>query len=376
MWNDTAITRRLGIRYPIVQGPFGGGLSSARLVAAVSNAGGLGSFGAQGMTPNRIREVVREIRALTASPFAVNLWVSTEDVGASGTTRSTYEAALVPLAPFFSELRVPPPTFPLRGWATFDEQVSALLDARPPVFSFVFGVPPMPVIDECRRRSIVTIGAATTVDEAVALEESGVDVVVASGFEAGGHRPSFLRSPETSLTGLFSLLPQVCDAVDIPVIAAGGIADGRGVAAALALGAEGVQIGTAFLACEESNAPPAHREALLGSRAVQHGSDAGFLGSSRQGSAQHLGRRARKPIGVIAAVSAAKPTGRGTSRRGDSARPHRPDFALERAVQTSPPPPAGEGAVSGPCRWYRTHAQPTGASRRRVARATPQSAEL
>ena len=157
----------------------------------------------------------------------------------------------------------------LHGWVTFDEQVSALLDARPPAFSFVFGVPPTHVIDECRRRSIVTIGTATTVDEAVALESSGVDVVVASGFEAGGHRPSFLRSPETSLTGLFSLLPQVCDAVDIPVIAAGGIADGRGVAAALALGADGVQIGTAFLACEESNAPPAHREALLGSRAAQ-----------------------------------------------------------------------------------------------------------
>lgn len=103
---------------------------------------------------------------------------------------------------------------------------------------------------------------------AVALDSSGVDVVVASGFEAGGQRPSFLRSPERSLTGLFSLLPQVCDAVDIPVIAAGGIADGRGVAAALALGADGVQIGTAFLVCEESNAPPAHREALLGSRAA------------------------------------------------------------------------------------------------------------
>ena len=136
------------------------------------------------------------------------------------------------------------------------------------MFSFVFGVPPAYVIDECRRRSIITIGTATTVDEAVALESSGVDVVVASGFEAGGHRPSFLRSPEASLTGLFSLLPQVCDAVDIPVIAAGGIADGRGVAAALALGADGVQIGTAFLACEESNAPPAHREALFGSRAA------------------------------------------------------------------------------------------------------------
>ena len=268
MWNDTAITRRLGIRYPIVQGPFGGGLSSARLVATVSNAGGLGSFGAQGMAPDRIRDVVREIRSLTASPFAVNLWVSTEDTSASGATRSMYDAAVAPLAPFFGELHLSPPTFPLRAWPTFDEQVSALLDARPPVFSFVFGVPPMAIFDECRRRSIVTIGAATTVDEAAALAESGIDFIVASGSEAGGHRPSFLRSPETSLTGLFSLLPQVCDAVDIPVIAAGGIADGRGLAAALALGADGAQIGTAFLACEESNAPPAHREALLGSPGV------------------------------------------------------------------------------------------------------------
>jgi nitronate monooxygenase len=268
MWNDTAITRRLGIRYPIVQGPFGGGLSSPRLAAAVSNAGGLGSFGAQGMPPERVREVVREIRSLTALPFAVNLWVSTEDAGSRAMNGQAYEVAAAALAPFFSELHVPLPSLPVRRWPSFDEQVSALLEAAPPAFSFVFGVPSMAVIDECRRRSIVTIGTATTVDEAVALEESDVDIVVATGSEAGGHRPSFLRSAEASLTGLFSLLPEVCDAVDIPVIAAGGIADGRGIAAAFALGAEGVQIGTAFLACEESNAPPAHREALFGSRAV------------------------------------------------------------------------------------------------------------
>ncbi len=269
MWNDTAFTRRVGIRYPIVQGPFGGGLSSARLVAAVSNAGGLGSFGAQGMTPDRITEVVHEIRALTAAPFAVNLWVSTEDEGAATATRKRFDAALAPLASFFDELGVQPPAFPPSGWATFEAQVAALLDARPPVFSFVFGIPSARVLAECRRRSIVTIGAATTVDEAVALERAGVDIVVASGFEAGGHRPSFLRSAEASLTGLFSLVPQVCDAIEIPVIAAGGIADGRGVAAALSLGADGVQIGTAFLACEESNAPNVHRDALFGWRAGQ-----------------------------------------------------------------------------------------------------------
>jgi nitronate monooxygenase len=266
MWNDTAFTRRVGIQYPIVQGPFGGGLSSARLVAAVSNSGGLGSFGAQGMAPERIAEVIGEIRAVTEAPFAVNLWVSTEDAGASGVGREQYENALQPLATFFEGLHVKPPTFPLRPWPTFDQQIGALLVAKPPVFSFVFGIPSGDVLEECRRRSIVTIGAATTVDEAVALESAGVDAVVASGFEAGGHRPSFLRPPETSLTGLFSLLPQVSDRVDIPVIAAGGIADGRGIAAALALGADGVQVGTAFLACEESNATAAHRDALLDPR--------------------------------------------------------------------------------------------------------------
>jgi len=266
MWNDTAVTRRLGVQYPIVQGPFGGGLSSPPLVAEVSNAGGLGSFGAQGMTPARITEVVAEIRGETRAPFAMNLWVSTEDSGALAATRDEYEAALRPLAAFYTELGVEPPSFPLPGWPAFDEQVAALLDARPPVFSFIFGIPPAEVLTECRRRGIVTIGTATTVEEAVALEGAGVDLVVASGFEAGGHRASFLRSAETSLTGTFSLVPQVTDAVDVPVVAAGGIADGRGIAAALALGADGVQIGSAFLACEESNAVAAHRDALLSAR--------------------------------------------------------------------------------------------------------------
>ncbi|HEY9015264.1 MAG TPA: nitronate monooxygenase, partial [Gemmatimonadales bacterium] len=126
---------------------------------------------------------------------------------------------------------------------------------------------PADVLEQCRSRGIVTIGVATTADEAVANENAGVDIVVATGGEAGGHRPSFLRPAEQSVTGTFSLVPQVVDAVRMPVIAAGGIADGRGVAAALALGAEGVQLGTAFLACEESNALPAHKEALFGPRA-------------------------------------------------------------------------------------------------------------
>src|SRR4029077_14082206 len=133
-----------------------------------------------------------------------------------------------------------------------------LLDANVPVFSFIVGIPPREILEECRMKGIVTIGAATTPDEAAALQEAGVDAIVASGFEAGGHRGSFLRSADDSLTGTLSLVPRVADTVNVPVIAAGGIADARGLIAALALGAEAVQMGTAFLACEESGASRLH----------------------------------------------------------------------------------------------------------------------
>jgi nitronate monooxygenase len=156
-----------------------------------------------------------------------------------------------------------------------------------PVFSFIFGVPPREILDECRANGIVTMGTATTADEAVALEQAKVDVIVASGFEAGGHRGSFLHSSEDSLTGTFSLVPQVVDRVSVPVVAAGGIADARGVAAALVLGAAGAQIGTAFLACEESGANSLHRQALL-SHNVRTALTRGFTG--------RLARAMRNPL--------------------------------------------------------------------------------
>jgi nitronate monooxygenase len=262
MWNDTAFTRLFERRYPIVQGPFGGGLSSPRLAATVSEAGGLGSFGAQGMTPDRIRAVVAEIRALTSEPFAVNLWVSTADARAEDVTRDEYDAAVAVLAPLYAELGVAPPPFPPRPDPSFDEQVDALIEARPPIFSFIFGVPAPAILDRCRSRGIRTLGTATTVDEVRAIDAAGVDAIVATGAEAGGHRPSFLRSAEASLMGTVALVPQAADAVRTPIVAAGGIADGRGIAGTLALGAAAVQIGTAFLACDESNAHPAHRAAL------------------------------------------------------------------------------------------------------------------
>jgi nitronate monooxygenase len=158
---------------------------------------------------------------------------------------------------------VPLPARPARFGPHYQEQIETLLELRPPVFSFVFGVPGADVLDRCRSAGIATLGAATTPAEAKALEDAGVDMIVASGFEAGGHRISFLREPEACLTGTMALIPQVVDTVRVPVIGAGGIADGRGVAAALKLGAAAAQIGTAFLACEESNASPLHRGKLF-----------------------------------------------------------------------------------------------------------------
>jgi nitronate monooxygenase len=288
MWHDTDFTRRFGLRYPIVQGPFGGGLSSPALVAVVSEAGGLGSYGAQGMTPDRIRAIGRDLRAVTAAPFALNLWVSTRDARPDEVTRAAFEAALVPLRPLFEELGVAVPSFPFAADPDFEEQAAALLEVRPPVFSFVFGVPPPAVLDRCRTLGIRTLGAATTVDEARALADAGVDGIVATGLEAGGHRPSFLRSAEASLTGTLSLVPQVVDAVSVPVVAAGGIADARGVAAVLALGAHGAQIGTAFLACDESNASPTHRGVLRGQPPSSTLLTRGFTG--------RLGRGVRNPL--------------------------------------------------------------------------------
>lgn len=267
MWNKTEVTKRLKISYPIIQGPFGGGISSTKLLATVSNAGGLGSFGAHHLTAQQIRELATEIRSVTKKPFALNLWVSDHDEEALNFSREEFEQNLARLRPYFQELGVPEPDYPERFGQKFDEQVEAILEVRPPAFSFVFGIPSKEILAECRRLEIVTIGAATTLDEALALEEAQVDLIVASGFEAGGHRPSFLRPAEDSLTGTLALIPQIVDRVKTPVIAAGGIADARGIVAALTLGAQAVQIGTAFLACEESNAGSLHRSKLFADEA-------------------------------------------------------------------------------------------------------------
>lgn len=281
-WNETRVASALKIRYPILQGPLGG-FSSQRLTATVSNFGGLGSFGVHGLRPEAISEVIAEIRSLTDRPFAINLWVSMEDSGAFTSDPLAFERSLRHIAPHLKALGKDLPTYQPYEAIRFEDQMRVLLDARVPVFSFIYGIPPRELLDECRRQQIVIVGTATTVDEAKALESAGVDIVVASGFEAGGHRGSFLRSSEESLTGTFSLTPQVVDAISLPVIAAGGISDARGILAAFALGARGVQMGTAFLACEESGASELHRKLLLNKDGRSTGLSRGFTGRLARG---------------------------------------------------------------------------------------------
>lgn len=262
MWNETRVARTLGIKFPIIQGPFGGGLSSPMLAAIVSSAGGLGSYGAADLDPGAIRDVVAKVRMATGQPFAINLSIPSQTAKAPAV--ADFHQAAARFDAYYQELGLEWAGYPLEFGQNYAAQVQAVLDSKPPVFSFSFGVPEASILQACRARGIITVGTATTPDEAVALDRAGVDCIVASGAEAGGQKASFLKSAEASLTGTFALVPQIVDRVQAPVIAAGGVADGRGVRAALALGAEGVQIGTAFVACEESFASPAYRELLFG----------------------------------------------------------------------------------------------------------------
>jgi nitronate monooxygenase len=281
-WNQNRLTSKLGIDYPIIQGPLGG-LSSQRLTAAVSNFGGLGSFGAHGLAPEAIQDVIGQIRSLTSKPFAMNLWVSMEDRSAQTSDEKAFHRCLAPLAMHLAAVAAPSPAYRPYSPLRFEAQARVLLDAKVPAFSFIYGIPPAEILEECRTKGTVTIGTATTAEEAAALQEAGIDIIVASGFEAGGHRGSFLRTAEDSLTGTLSLVPQVVDAVDVPVVAAGGIADARGALAALALGAVGVQMGTVFLACEESGASRLHREALRDKKAGHTALTRGFTGRLARG---------------------------------------------------------------------------------------------
>lgn len=254
--------RRFGLRYPVVQAPMAGGGDTPELVAAASNAGAFGFIGAAYLSPEQIHGAAREVRARTNRPFGINLFAPQRP----GTSAGNAEKMLARVAPYFAELNLPAPSLPKPAPFTFDAQVAALLESGAASFSFTFGEPSADAICAIKERKIFLIGTATTVEEALQLEKSGVDAVIAQGSEAGGHRGTFLGDFASAMIGEIALVPQVVDAVRIPVVASGGIMDGRGIVAAMALGASAAQMGTAFLLCEESGAVGAYKEAILKSR--------------------------------------------------------------------------------------------------------------
>ncbi len=257
-WPDTQLSRLLGIRYPLIQAPMAGGTSTPELAAAVSEAGGLGSLGLAYTSPEQMRAAIAAVRERTFRPFNVNLFA----LGPPAPPGDLAAASAL-LEPYRKELGLPSPELPRRPPYTLEDTYGAVLAEAPPVFSFTFGLAPAELTRDLQEKGTRVLGTATTVDEARALEELGVDAVVAQGSEAGGHRGTFAGDFDAGLVGTLALVPQIVDAVSIPVVAAGGIMDGRGIAAALALGAAGAQLGTAFLPTPESAAHDLHKRAVL-----------------------------------------------------------------------------------------------------------------
>ena len=255
----TTFRELLGIELPIIQAPLAGGGDTPDLVAAVSNGGGLGFIGAAYLTPEQIIATATAVRARTSRPFGINLFAPLPP----SEFRGSPETMLARLAPYFIELGLPAPSLPKSAASMFDRQLVAALESGASVFSFTFGELPASDLEAIKARNMFVVGTATTVAEALALEKSGVDAIVAQGSEAGGHRGTFRGDFSSGMVGGISLVPQIVDAVRIPVIASGGIMDGRGIVAALALGASAVQMGTAFLTCHEAGIPDAYKEAIL-----------------------------------------------------------------------------------------------------------------
>jgi nitronate monooxygenase len=264
---NTALTSLLGIELPIVQAPMAGVQGSA-LAIAVSNAGALGSLPCALLAPDALRQELQTIRAHTNRPFNVNFFCHVPpEVDAA--REDAWRAAL---APCYAEFGIDAAAIPAGpGRRPFDEEAAALLaEFAPPVLSFHFGLPAPELLARARGRGAKILASATTVEEARWLEARGVDAIIAQGVEAGGHRGIFLSDDLTTQLGTFALLPQVVAAVKTPVIAAGGIADAAGVAAALALGAAGVQVGTAYLLCPEATTSALHRAALKDAERARH----------------------------------------------------------------------------------------------------------
>jgi nitronate monooxygenase len=266
MWPDTRLIDLLDLELPIVQAPMAGA-DSPQLAAAVSAAGGLGSIGCATLAPADVEDWAARIRTITNRPFNLNFFC--HDTPSRDAARE--RAWIDRLAPYYAEFGISPPGELEGGRAPFDESLCTLVEQlRPPVVSFHFGLPDDALLARVKAAGCKVLCSATTPEEACLLADRGVDAVIAQGAEAGGHRGVFAEDwrSGSGMIGTLSLVPQIVDAVDVPVIAAGGIADGRTVAACMALGASAVQIGTAYLFTPEAGIGSAHRAALAAGRAA------------------------------------------------------------------------------------------------------------
>ena len=259
---ETELCRLFGIEYPIVQAGMAGGPTTAELVSAVSEAGGLGTLGAAYLAPDAMRNTISDIQARTRNPFAVNIFASHEK-----DDFSRLEEVQKALAPFRSELMLEKlqSSYVSPDWSA--EQFEICIELEVPIISTAFGCPSKSQMESAKKHGVKVIVMVTTVKEAQQAERAGADAVVAQGSEAGGHRSTFAleHHPQGALVGTMSLVPQVADAVSIPVIAAGGIVDGRGLVSSLVLGAQAVQIGTRFLTAKEAGTHDVHKQAVFGS---------------------------------------------------------------------------------------------------------------
>ena len=255
----TPLAKRLGLRVPIIQAPMAGGPSSQELVAAASSAGALGSFGFAYTQPEAMKAQSQWVRGKTPRPFGINLFVAPQP-----SPIGDQRAALDAVAGYYKELGLPAPEPVKAPYAPdLEAQLRAVEEIAPAVFTVHLGGLRAEQVKRFQAKGIVVGGSANCVSEAKALEAAGFDFVIAQGGEAGGHRGSYLRDPYQSLTGTLALTRLLVRAVRVPVVAAGGIMDGAGIAAVLALGAQAAQLGTAFLPCPESGASPVHKDLLL-----------------------------------------------------------------------------------------------------------------
>src|SRR5256714_105214 len=263
MWPDRQILDLFRIEHPILLGPMASAVDD-KLAIAVAQGGGLGAIPCAMITAEQLREQLGKYRAAVKAPVNVNFFCHTPPQLSNAREVRWRER----LKPYYEELGIDPATpVPTSNRAPFDEAFCAVIEElKPEIVSFHFGLPPAPLYKRVRQIGCRVISSATTVAEARWLEAQGVDAVIAQGFEAGGHRGMFLSDNLATQVGTFALVPQVVDAVKVPVIAAGSVADARGIVAAFALGASAVQLGTAYLHCPESKITRLHRAALRGAR--------------------------------------------------------------------------------------------------------------